>query len=216
MRPYKRFIMFCAAAALLDRRHGGHQRGPGPRPRRGRWSAAAYYRPYYYRPYYYSPFFDPWYGYQYPYPYPPPYPYAYHAYEPDASVRLDVKPKQAEVYVDGYYAGIVDDFDGTFQRLHVPPGEHEIELWLDGYHTVRQKVHLHAGQHVPHQVPDGAARRRPGARAEAAADRAAAGRRQPAAAHAAARAAADGPRADDAADAAAARLSARSAEPARP
>jgi hypothetical protein len=94
----------------------------------------------YYSPYY-DPFFyaDPWYGYQYPYP---PYGYGYRAYEPDASVRLDVKPKQAEVYVDGYYAGIVDDFDGTFQRLHVAPGEHEIELWLEGYRTVRQKVHL--------------------------------------------------------------------------
>ena len=53
-----------------------------------------------------------------------------------------MKPKEAEVYVDGYYAGIVDDFDGTFQRLRVAPGEHEIELWLDGYRTVRQKVHL--------------------------------------------------------------------------
>jgi hypothetical protein len=93
---------------------------------------------------YYSPFFyaDPWYGAQYPYPYPP-YPYGgYHLAEPDSSVRLDVKPKQAEVYVDGYDAGIVDDFDGSFQRLRVEPGEHEIELWLGGYHTVRQKVYL--------------------------------------------------------------------------
>jgi PEGA domain len=60
----------------------------------------------------------------------------------DSSVRLEVTPRDAEVYVDGYYAGVVDDFDGTFQRLRVEPGEHEIELWLDGYHTVRQKVYL--------------------------------------------------------------------------
>ena len=142
MRPYKRFIMFCAAAALAiagtpatseAQVHGRAVVVVG--------GGGGYYRPYY-RPYYYSAFYDPWYGYQYPYPYPPPYPYAYRAYEPDASVRLDVKPKQAEVYVDGYYAGIVDDFNGTFQRLHVPPGQHEIELWLDGYHTVRQQVHL--------------------------------------------------------------------------
>ncbi len=53
-----------------------------------------------------------------------------------------MKPKEAEVFVDGFYAGIVDDFDGTFQRLNVPPGEHEIELWLEGYRTVRQKVYL--------------------------------------------------------------------------
>jgi hypothetical protein len=92
---------------------------------------------------YYDPFFygDPWYGYQYPYPVGP-YGYGYRGYQPEASVRLEVKPKEAEVYVDGYYAGVVDDFNGTFQRLHVAPGEHEIELWLDGYRTVRQKVYL--------------------------------------------------------------------------
>jgi len=79
---------------------------------------------------------------QWGYPiYPPPY-YGYPVGAPDSSVRLEVKPKQAEVFVDGYYAGIVDDFDGTFQRLRVTPGQHEIELYLDGYRTVRQKVYL--------------------------------------------------------------------------
>ena len=102
---------------------------------------------YYYRPYFYDPFwFDPWYGFAYGYQYPwGPYGYPpYRAYrvDPGASVRLEVKPKEAEVYVDGFYAGIVDDFNGTFQRLSVTPGEHEIELWLDGYRTVQQKVYL--------------------------------------------------------------------------
>ena len=31
-------------------------------------------------------------------------------------------PSEARVYVDGYYAGTVDDFDGLFQRLNVSPG----------------------------------------------------------------------------------------------
>jgi PEGA domain-containing protein len=93
--------------------------------------------------YYYAPFWiDPWYG--------PDYQWGmYPMYRPynlvrDASVKLDVSPKQAEVYIDGYYAGIVDDFDGAFQRLHVEPGEHEIELYLAGYRTVKQKVYLTA------------------------------------------------------------------------
>src|SRR5581483_5048447 len=68
----------------------------------------------------------------------------YRYVEPGASVRLEVKPKEAEVYVDGFYAGIVDDFDGVFQRLHVPPGPHEITLYLDGYRTVTQQVRLSA------------------------------------------------------------------------
>jgi len=93
---------------------------------------------------YYAGFYDPWAPYYQVGPYPYPYPYPFHYVDPGASVRLDVKPKQAEVYVDGFYAGIVDDFDGTFQRLHVPPGEHEITLYLDGYRTVTQRVRLTA------------------------------------------------------------------------
>lgn len=89
-------------------------------------------------------FYDPWYGFGYPYafgPYPP-FPYRYYGYGPGAALRLEVKPKEAEVYVDGYYAGVVDDFDGVFQRLEVEPGEHEIALYLDGYRTVKQRLYV--------------------------------------------------------------------------
>ena len=44
------------------------------------------------------------------------------------------------MYVDGYYAGIVDDFDGTFQRLRVPPGEHELVIYLEGYRSTKQNI----------------------------------------------------------------------------
>jgi len=88
---------------------------------------------------FYDPFwfYDPWYGYYGQWGYPPPYPYHSYRMDPGASLRIEVKPQEAEVYVDGYYAGIVDDFDGVFQRLPVTPGEHEIELYLDGYRSVR-------------------------------------------------------------------------------
>ena len=93
---------------------------------------------------YASPFWfgDPWYGYQYPWrPYGPYGPYGYYGF-PEASVRLEVTPRDAEVYVDGYYAGTVDDFDGAFQRLRVEPGEHEIEVYREGFRPFRQKVYL--------------------------------------------------------------------------
>jgi hypothetical protein len=70
------------------------------------------------------------------YPLPPP------AYPADSSVRLEVKPREAQVFVDGYYAGLVDDFDGMFQRLRTQPGRHDITLYLDGFRTVHQKVLL--------------------------------------------------------------------------
>jgi len=97
-------------------------------------------RPYY--GYYYDPFFfyDPFF---YPYQWGPYPPYGYgRVYDNTASVRVQVKPKEAEVYVDGYYAGLVDDFDGIFQRLHLPPGPHDIELHRDGFKSVRQHIVL--------------------------------------------------------------------------
>ena len=59
-----------------------------------------------------------------------------------SAVRLQVTPREAEVFVDGYIVGSVDDYDGTFQRLPLPPGEHEIVLYREGYRTVRQKIYL--------------------------------------------------------------------------
>ena len=61
---------------------------------------------------------------------------------PPGSIRVLVDPAEARVYVDGYYAGTVDDFDGIFQRLNVPTGRHEIMLKLEGYKTHRMKVYV--------------------------------------------------------------------------
>jgi len=100
---------------------------------RGRVVVRSYYSPFFYDSFY-DPFFSPWY----------PYPYGYYPAfaRPESDIRVLVTPKEAEVYVDGYYAGIVDDFNGVFQRLRVPPGEHEITLHLAGYRTVTQKLYL--------------------------------------------------------------------------
>ncbi len=114
-----------------------------------------YYRPYYYHPYYYRPYFyGPylyssffWYPYSYYYPYYyAPYGFygAYYGgfYDPLSSVRVEVHPREARVYVDGYFAGDVDRYDGTFQRLRLSPGPHQIEVYLEGYKTLRQTVYL--------------------------------------------------------------------------
>ena len=95
-----------------------------------------FYSPYYYRPYgyYYRP-----YGYNYG----PPYGGAY--YEPTGALRVQVKPEATEVWVDGYFAGVADSFDGFFQRLRLPPGEYDIELRLDGYRSLRERVLLSPG-----------------------------------------------------------------------
>jgi hypothetical protein len=52
-----------------------------------------------------------------------------------------VEPEQTRVFVDGYYAGTVDDFDGMFQRLYIAPGRHDIAFKLEGYRTHRVMVY---------------------------------------------------------------------------
>jgi hypothetical protein len=37
------------------------------------------------------------------------------------------------VFVDGYYAGVVDEFDGHFQHLNLIPGPHHLEISAPGY-----------------------------------------------------------------------------------
>lgn len=58
------------------------------------------------------------------------------------SVRLIVEPNKARVYVDGSYAGKVDDFDGIFQSLKLPRGRHDIAIKMDGYQTRRLRVYV--------------------------------------------------------------------------
>lgn len=106
----------------------------------------------------YPPWYGPWgypygYGQPYPYPYPGPYgPYSY--YRDDADLRIQTTPRETEVYVDGARAGIVDDFDGIFQRLHLRPGDHEITLYLQGYRSWSETRYFgpHSDQRILHTM----------------------------------------------------------------
>lgn len=133
-----------------------------PRPGTGTGTRDRYgndrdrYSSYPYSNYYYDPYAYSWgyprsrsyglYGYGYGYydygysygDYYGYYPYAYggsYRYRSGniAQIRTMVEPSKTRVYVDGYYAGLVDDFDGLFQRLNVSPGRHDITLRLEGY-----------------------------------------------------------------------------------
>ena len=97
--------------------------------------------PFYYGAYGYSPFYySGYYGYA---------PYYYRGrYRDGGSLRVIVEPEKTRVYVDGYYAGIADDFDGIFQRLYLPPGRHEISLKLDGYRTHKFSVYVPVDQTI--------------------------------------------------------------------
>jgi len=63
-------------------------------------------------------------------------------------LRLDVSPRHAQVFVDGYYAGVVDDFDGAFQALKLESGAYRIDISAPGYDTLTFDVRIHPGQDV--------------------------------------------------------------------
>lgn len=48
-------------------------------------------------------------------------------------LRLQIEPRYALVYVDGFYAGLVENFDGPSRRLRLPLGHHFVEILAPGY-----------------------------------------------------------------------------------
>lgn len=132
-------------------------RSQAPPPRQTRTTIVRGY-PYRYYPNYYG-YFDPWsygsfgvgYAYYSPWNWMPytaygygyPYPRYGGAFGFDVgSIRLKVQPRDAEVWVDGYYAGIVDDFDGIFQALKLDMGAYRIEIRKAGFETLTFDVRV--------------------------------------------------------------------------
>jgi hypothetical protein len=140
-----------SSGSVAERRH------PRPSAGRGGGGAGGYYPGYpgyypgwdgWYYPGWYGSYWWPygsygWYGGNWGYPGGWGGGTMYHyAQRETGSIRVLVDPSEARVYVDGYYAGIVDDYDGLFQRLNVAPGRHEIQLKLEGYKTHRMRVYV--------------------------------------------------------------------------
>ena len=124
-----------------------------------------YYYPYYpYSSFYFGVGFSTWgywpaYGYGgyggYPYAYgghPYAYPYAYpygggYGYAGNTGrVRLEVQPRDAEVFIDGYFAGLVDDFDGRMQGLELESGGYNVEIRKPGWETLTFDVRVTPGR----------------------------------------------------------------------
>jgi hypothetical protein len=144
------------------------------------------YRSYYYNPFYYgsfglgfyyNPFWwgfgSPWYGYG-AYGWYGGDPYGWYGYSPyggygyggygryrpadyaTGEIQLKVKPKEAQVYVDGYFVGSVEDFDGWGKRLTVKaapdPGQtHKIEIRYSGYETLSFETSMTPGQSITYR-----------------------------------------------------------------
>ena len=51
------------------------------------------------------------------------------------TLRLNVHPISAQLYVDGFYVGTVEEFSGPRPGLALPPGWHRLEFRAPGYLT---------------------------------------------------------------------------------
>ena len=115
--------------------------------------------PYYYYPRLYYPYgygaFGLGYYYYDPYAWYPgyaSYPFGGYGYGyPTGEIRLKVKPRDAEVYVDGYYAGTVNDFDGFAQALRLEEGPYTIEIRAPGYESRSVNIRIQPGRKMTYE-----------------------------------------------------------------
>jgi hypothetical protein len=72
------------------------------------------------------------------------------------AVDVNIKPSHAQVFVNGFYSGVIDDFDGFPRYLWLREGGYELAFYLQGYETMvhrvvvsRRKTLRLAGEMVP-------------------------------------------------------------------
>jgi hypothetical protein len=117
-----------------------------------RYVSVVPYAPYVYRPsigigVYYGA------GGSYPYGYTPRAYYDPIPGQPYGGLRITGAPSRlAQVFADGYYVGIVNDFDGIFQHLNLEAGPHRIEIVDPAFPSIVFDVMIQPGRTVTYRV----------------------------------------------------------------
>lgn len=65
-----------------------------------------------------------------------------------ATVKIEVNPNRAAVFVDGQFVGHVGEFAGAGRGMLVAPGAHKIRVALPGYQTFETEINALANQKV--------------------------------------------------------------------
>ncbi len=81
-----------------------------------------------------------WYG-------PRPYPVAVSRNAP-ATLETDIRPRKAEVRVDGQLYGQARDYNGSWDVLRLESGRHVVEFVAAGYMTLRKHIDVPPGGYV--------------------------------------------------------------------
>ncbi|MDX1630337.1 MAG: PEGA domain-containing protein [Thermoanaerobaculia bacterium] len=61
------------------------------------------------------------------------------------ALDLDVRPEEAEVWVDGRRVGIADNYDGFPTYLWLPSGDYEVVFYHPGYRTIHREYAIFDG-----------------------------------------------------------------------
>jgi hypothetical protein len=61
-------------------------------------------------------------------------------------LQLDIEPRRAFVYVDGWYVGLVDQFSGYYRHLDIDAGSHTIEILATGYEPLAFEIAISPGR----------------------------------------------------------------------
>src|SRR4030095_1255705 len=63
-----------------------------------------------------------------------------------ATLKLNIKPGRAAVFLDEKYVGHASEFGGKFRSMKISPGKHKVRVELPGYRTFLTEVDLLANQ----------------------------------------------------------------------
>jgi len=61
-------------------------------------------------------------------------------------LQLDIEPRRALVYVDGWYVGVVDQFSGYYRHLDLAAGSHTIEILATDYEPLAFDIAIAPGR----------------------------------------------------------------------
>jgi hypothetical protein len=61
-------------------------------------------------------------------------------------LQLDIEPRRALVYVDGWYVGLVDQFSGYYSHIDIGAGSHTIEILATDYEPLTFDIAISPGR----------------------------------------------------------------------
>src|SRR5262245_29861678 len=76
---------------------------------------------------------------------------------PVGGVQLDIDPRRAQVFFDGTYVGLVEDFSASFHHLDLPAGPHDIAVVAPGYEPLSLQVLVSPGATITQRATLGRA-----------------------------------------------------------